>query len=78
MDNNLNNKLKDFGKILDQQLKESENSMSNAMKNINGMNNPALEKLSKEFIANAKAGNPINVDAYLKEALEYASRNNSK
>ena len=32
--------------------------------------NPELQKLSAEFIANAKAGNPVNEEAYIKKALE--------
>jgi hypothetical protein len=32
--------------------------------------NPELQKLSAEFIANAKAGNPVNQEAYIKKAME--------
>lgn len=69
--NGLNNKLRNFGNSLDDQLKGAESDISKAMKEISKMkDNPELQKLSAEFIANAKAGNPVNEEAYIKKALE--------
>ena len=71
MKNNLHNKLRDFGNLLDTQLIGAESDISKAMKEISKMkDNPELQKLSAEFIANAKAGNPVNEEAYIKKALE--------
>ena len=71
MENDLNNKLRNFGNSLDDQLKGVESDISRALKEIAKMkDNPELQKLSAEFIANAKAGNPVNEEAYIKKALE--------
>jgi hypothetical protein len=71
MENDLNNKLRNFGNSLDDQLKGVESDISRALKEIAKMkDNPELQKLSAEFIANAKAGNPVNQEAYIKKAME--------